>query len=132
GIDGAERPGDDALLPAGPRVVARATLARLAAATEQLWTLLDQTVRAEIAARGAAEVARELGFANELIRIRSRLAPPVRADFVPTRHGFKLVEWNVDPCLGGWAARRLFDGFARAGRARGLDCTDPAAALADA
>lgn len=133
-VEGAERPGEDELLPAGPRVLPRAALGRLAAVTERLWAVFDAEVKRALGAHGAEAVARSLGFGPEEIALitaaPSLVAPPVRADFVRTRAGFRLVEWNVDPCLGGLASRALIACFARAGAMDGLTFTDPAAALA--
>jgi glutamate/tyrosine decarboxylase-like PLP-dependent enzyme len=133
GIDGAEFPGADALLPAGPRVFASHTIERVARTAERLWSAFDAEVRRALESKGAARLARSLGFEPyevELIAATpSILAPPVRADFVPTRQGYRLVEWNVDPCLGGIAGRMLFDCFGQAGATRGLSFRDPAVAL---
>jgi glutamate/tyrosine decarboxylase-like PLP-dependent enzyme len=132
GIDGAPRPGADALVPAGPRVVSRRDLVRLGRTAERLWAAHDAEVRRALE-RGAEPLARSLGFTPEqsalVAATPSWLAPPVRADFVPTKDGYRLVEWNVDPCLGGLAGKRLFECFARAGVAHGLDFRDPAEAL---
>jgi glutamate/tyrosine decarboxylase-like PLP-dependent enzyme len=131
-IDGAERPGADPVQPLGPRIVSRSALARLGALAERLWSVHDASVRAALAG-GAGVLARELGFSEseaELIaRAPSLAPPPVRADFVRTRRGFQLLEWNVDPCLGGLAGRRVMDAYERAGRTAGLDHRDPADAL---
>ena len=132
-IDGAEAPGADALLPAGPRVFSPNTIARVARIAEQLWSVFDAEVRRAIASQGAAALARSLGFspyeAKLIAATPSILAPPVRADFVPTRRGHRLVEWNVDPCLGGLAGNLVFDCFGRVGANRGLSFLDPAASL---
>jgi glutamate/tyrosine decarboxylase-like PLP-dependent enzyme len=133
GIDGAEAPGADAFLPAGPRVFSTRTIERVARTAERLWSAFDAEVRHAIEAKGAAELARSLGFEPHEVDLiaatPSILAPPVRADFVPTRQGYRLVEWNVDPCLGGLAGRVLFDCFGQAGATRGLSYSDPALAL---
>jgi glutamate/tyrosine decarboxylase-like PLP-dependent enzyme len=133
GIDGAEAPGADAFLPATPRVFSSQTIARVARTAERLWSAFDVEVRRALESKGAAALARSLGFEPcevELIAAtQSILAPPVRADFVPTRQGYRLVEWNVDPCLGGLAGRMLFDCFEQAGATRGLSYRDPAVAL---
>ena len=133
GIDGAEAPGADAFLPAGPRIFSSQTIERVARTAERLWSAFDAEVRRALDSKGAAALARSLGFEpNEVELIAatpSILAPPVRADFVPTRQGYRLVEWNVDPCLGGIAGRTIFDCFERAGATRGLSYRDPAAAL---
>ena len=133
GIDGAEAPGADAFLPAGPRVFSTRTIERVARTAERLWSAFDAEVRHAIEAKGAAELARSLGFEPHEVDLiaatPSILAPPVRADFVPTRQGYRLVEWNVDPCLGGLAGRVIFDCFGRAGATRGLSYCDPAVAL---
>jgi len=133
GIDGAEAPGADAFLPAGPRVFSSHTIERVARTAERLWSAFDAEVRRALESEGAAALARSLGFVPyevELIAATpSILAPPVRADFVPTRQGYRLVEWNVDPCLGGLAGRMIFNCFERAGATRGLLFRDPAVAL---
>jgi len=133
GIDGAECPGADAFLPSGPRVFPSHILERVAGTAERLWPVFDREVRQAIESKGAASLARSLGFKPYEVEIiaatPSILAPPVRADFVPTRHGYRLVEWNVDPCLGGLAGRTLFDCFGQAGVTHGLSFRDPAAAL---
>ena len=133
GIDGAEAPGADAVLPAGPRVFSSRTIERVARTAERLWSAFDAGVRRALGSKGAASLARSLGFKPcevELIAATpSILAPPVRADFVPTRQGYRLVEWNVDPCLGGLAGRMLFDCFGQAGATHGLSFRDPAGAL---
>jgi glutamate/tyrosine decarboxylase-like PLP-dependent enzyme len=133
GIDGAEAPGADAFLPAGPRVFSTRTIERVARTAERLWSAFDAEVRHALEAKGAAELARSLGFEPHEVDLiaatPSILAPPVRADFVPTRQGYRLVEWNVDPCLGGLAGRVLFDCFGQAGATRGLSFRDPAVAL---
>jgi glutamate/tyrosine decarboxylase-like PLP-dependent enzyme len=133
GIDGAETPGADAFLPAGPRVFSSRTIERVARTAERLWSAFDAEVRRALEAKGAAELARSLGFEPHEVDLiaatPSILAPPVRADFVPTRQGYRLVEWNVDPCLGGLAGRVLFDCFGQAGASRGLSFRDPAVAL---
>jgi glutamate/tyrosine decarboxylase-like PLP-dependent enzyme len=133
GIDGAEAPGADAFLPAAPRVFPAHTIELVARTAERLWSVFDAEVRRALASKGAAPLARSLGFEPyevELIAATpSILRPPVRADFVPTRQGYRLVEWNVDPCLGGLAGRMIFDCFGRAGATRGLSYRDPAAAL---
>jgi len=133
GIDGAEAPGADAFLPAGPRVFSTRTIERVARTAERLWSTFDAEVRHALEAKGAAELARSLGFEPHEVDLiaatPSILAPPVRADFVPTRQGYRLVEWNVDPCLGGLAGRVLFDCFGQAGATRGLSFRDPAVAL---
>jgi glutamate/tyrosine decarboxylase-like PLP-dependent enzyme len=133
GIDGAEAPGADAFLPAGPRVFPSRTIERVAHTAECLWSAFDAEVRRALESEGAAALARSLGFEPHEIDLiaatPSILAPPVRADFVPTRQGYRLVEWNVDPCLGGLAGRMLFDCFGLAGATRGLSYCDPAAAL---
>jgi L-2,4-diaminobutyrate decarboxylase len=46
-----------------------------------------------------------------------------------TPAGPRLVEWNVDPCLGGLASSAVFDCFRRAGRAGGLASLDPMRAI---
>jgi len=134
-IDGAEAPGEDELLPAGPRQIDRAELWQLATVAERLWARFDEAVRRELgsgAARRAA-LARELGFDEQSIRLiadtPSLLPAPVRADFVPTAEGPRLVEWNVDPCLGGIAGRRVLECFERAGSAADTVFHDPAAAI---
>jgi glutamate/tyrosine decarboxylase-like PLP-dependent enzyme len=136
GIDGAESPGGDTLLPAAPRVFPSRTIERVARTAEGLWAEFDREVRRALESKGAAALARSLGFGSyevELIAATpSILAPPVRADFVPTRQGYRLVEWNVDPCLGGLAGRMLFDCFGRAGATHGLSFRDPAIALVPA
>jgi glutamate/tyrosine decarboxylase-like PLP-dependent enzyme len=133
GIDGAEAPGADAFLPAGPRVFSTRTIERVARTAERLWSAFDAEVLRALEAKGAAELARSLGFEPHEVDLiaatPSILAPPVRADFVPTRQGYRLVEWNVDPCLGGLAGRLLFDCFGQAGATRGLSFRDPAAEL---
>ena len=133
GIDGAEAPGADAFLPARPRVFSSRTIERVARTAEHLWAAFDAEVRRGLKSKGAAQLARSLGFEPyevELIAATpSILAPPVRADFVPTRQGYRLVEWNVDPCLGGLAGRMIFDCFEQAGATRGLSFRDPAVAL---
>jgi L-2,4-diaminobutyrate decarboxylase len=133
GIDGAEAPGADAFLPAAPRVFSTRTIVDVARTAERLWSAFDAEVRRTIESKGAAGLARSLGFEPwevELIAATpSILAPPVRADFVPTRQGYRLVEWNVDPCLGGLAGRVLFDCFEQAGVTCGMSYRDPAAAL---
>ena len=133
GIDGAEAPGADAFLPAGPRVFSSRTIERVARTAERLWAAFDAEVRRAVKSKGAAQLARSLGFEPHEVELiaatPSILAPPVRADFVPTRQGYRLVEWNVDPCLGGLAGRVLFDCFGQAGATRGLSFRDPAAAL---
>ena len=133
GIDGAEFPGEDTLLPAGPRVFPSGTIERLARTAERLWSAFDAEVRQAIESRGTAALARSLGFepleVELIVATPSILPPPVRADFVPARQGHRLVEWNVDPCLGGIAGRMIFDCFTRAGVTRGLSFRDPAAAL---
>jgi glutamate/tyrosine decarboxylase-like PLP-dependent enzyme len=133
GIDGAEVPGEDVLLPVGPRVFKSSTLARVARTAERLWPLFDAVVRRELTSQGASGLARSLGFERHEIDLiastPSILSPPVRADFVPTRVGYRLVEWNVDPCLGGLAGQVVFDSFAKAGAARGLFYRDPSSAL---
>jgi glutamate/tyrosine decarboxylase-like PLP-dependent enzyme len=133
GIDGAEAPGADAFLPAGPRVFSSRAIERVARIAEHLWSVFDEEVRRALNSKGAAELARLLGFEPHEVDLiaatPSILAPPVRADFVPTRQGYRLVEWNVDPCLGGLAGRVLFDCFGRAGVTRGLSFRDPAVAL---
>ena len=133
GIDGAEAPGADAFLPAGPRVFSTPTIERVARTAERLWSAFDAAVRCALESKGAAALARSLGFEPDQVELiaatPSILAPPVRADFVPTRQGYRLVEWNVDPCLGGLAGRVLFDCFGQAGAARGLSFRDPAVAL---
>jgi glutamate/tyrosine decarboxylase-like PLP-dependent enzyme len=133
GIDGAEAPGADALLPAAPRVFSSHTIERVARTAERLWSAFNAEVRRALESEGVASLARSLGFAPyevELIAATpSILAPPVRADFVPTRQGYRLVEWNVDPCLGGLAGRMLFDCFGQAGAIRSLSFRDPAVAL---
>lgn len=133
GIDGAEVPGEDDFLPATPRVFSSSTIERVASTAEGLWAVLDAEVRRALDSEGTAALARSLGFDTDEIDLinatPSILAPPVRADFVPTRQGYRLVEWNVDPCLGGLAGRIIFDCFARAGAASGLSFRDPGAAL---
>jgi glutamate/tyrosine decarboxylase-like PLP-dependent enzyme len=133
GIDGAEAPGADAFLPAAPRVFSSRTIERVACTAECLWSAFDAEVRRALESEGAAALAHSLGFEPyevELIAATpSILAPPVRADFVPTRQGYRLVEWNVDPCLGGLAGRMLFDCFGQAGATSGLSYRDPAVAL---
>jgi glutamate/tyrosine decarboxylase-like PLP-dependent enzyme len=133
GIDGAEAPGADAFLPAGPRVFSTRTIERVARTAEGLWAAFDAEVRRALESKGAAALARSLGFEPHEVDLiaatPSILAPPVRADFVPTRQGYRLVEWNVDPCLGGLAGRVLFDCFEQAGATRGLSFRDPTAAL---
>jgi len=133
GIDGAEAPGADAFLPAGPRVFSTRTIEQVGRTAERLWSVFDAEVRLALKAKGAAELARSLGFepyeVDLIAATPSILTPPVRADFVPTRQGYRLVEWNVDPCLGGLAGRVLFDCFGQAGAARGLSFRDPAVAL---
>jgi glutamate/tyrosine decarboxylase-like PLP-dependent enzyme len=133
GIDGAEAPGADTFLPAGPRVFSSRAIERVARIAERLWSVFDEEVRRALNSMGATELARSLGFEPhevDLIAVTpSILAPPVRADFVPTRQGYRLVEWNVDPCLGGLAGRVLFDCFGQAGATRDLSFRDPAAAL---
>lgn len=133
GIDGAEAPGADTLLPATPRVFSSSTIKRVARTAERLWSAFDAEVRQALKSKGAAALARSLGFEPyevELIAATpSILSPPVRADFVPTRQGYRLIEWNVDPCLGGLAGRTIFDCFGQAGATRGLSFRDPAAAL---
>jgi glutamate/tyrosine decarboxylase-like PLP-dependent enzyme len=133
GIDGAEAPGADAFLPAAPRVFSSHTIERLAHTSERLWSAFDAEVRRALESKGAAALARSLGFDPfevELIAATpSILSPPVRADFVPTRQGYRLVEWNADPCLGGLAGRIIFDCFGRVGATRGLSFRDPAVAL---
>ena len=133
-VEGAERPGEDELLPVSPRVLPRAALRRLAVVTERLWAAFDAEVKRAVGAHGVEAVARSLGFGPDQLALitaaPSLVAPPVRADFVRTRSGFRLVEWNVDPCLGGLASRELVACFARAGVMEGLAFTDPAAALA--
>ena len=134
GIDGAEFPGEDTLLPAGPRVFPSGTIERLARTAERTrGRRFDAEVRQAIESRGTAALARSLGFepleVELIVATPSILPPPVRADFVPARQGHRLVEWNVDPCLGGIAGRMIFDCFTRAGVTRGLSFRDPAAAL---
>jgi glutamate/tyrosine decarboxylase-like PLP-dependent enzyme len=133
GIDGAEAPGADTILPAGPRVFSSHAIERVARTAERLWSAFDAEVRRALESKGAAALARSLGFepyeVEFIAATPSILAPPVRADFVPTRQGYRLVEWNVDPCLGGLAGRVLFDCFWRAGATRGLSYRDPAVAL---
>jgi glutamate/tyrosine decarboxylase-like PLP-dependent enzyme len=133
GIDGAEAPGADALLPLRPRVLSSRTLEQVASLAEKLWPIFDTEVRRAIASSGAAKLARSLGFpsyeAKLIASTPSILPPPVRADFVPTQKGYRLVEWNVDPCLGGLAGRTVFDCFARAGATQDLFFRDPAKAL---
>lgn len=133
GIDGAEAPSADAILPVAPRVFSSRTIERVARTAERLWSALDAEVRCALQSKGAARLARSLGFEPyevELIAATpSILAPPVRADFVPTTQGYRLVEWNVDPCLGGLAGRTLFDCFTQAGATHGLSFRDPAVAL---
>ncbi|HXN31235.1 MAG TPA: pyridoxal-dependent decarboxylase, partial [Polyangiaceae bacterium] len=119
--------------PAGPRVFSSHTIERVARTAERLWAAFDTEVRRALESQGAALLARSLAFEPyevELIAATpSILAPPVRADFVPTRQGYRLVEWNVDPCLGGLGGRTLFDCFRQAGATRGLSYRDPAVAL---
>jgi glutamate/tyrosine decarboxylase-like PLP-dependent enzyme len=133
GIDGAEAPGADAFLPAGPRVFSTRTIERVARTAERLWSAFDTQVRRALESKGAAALASSLGFEPDQVELiaatPSILAPPVRADFVPTRQGYRLVEWNVDPCLGGLAGRVLFDCFGQAGATRGMSFRDPAVAL---
>jgi glutamate/tyrosine decarboxylase-like PLP-dependent enzyme len=133
GIDGAEAPGADAFLPAEPRVFSSRTIERVARTAERLWSMFDTEVRCALESKGAAALARSLGFDPSEVELiaatPSLLSPPVRADFVPTRQGYRLVEWNVDPCLGGLAGRTIFDCFAQAGATRGLWFRDPAVAL---
>jgi glutamate/tyrosine decarboxylase-like PLP-dependent enzyme len=133
GIDGAEAPGADAFLPAGPRVFSPRTIERVAHTAERLWAAFDTEVRRALKSKGTAQLARSLGFEPHEVELiaatPSILAPPVRADFVPTRQGYRLVEWNVDPCLGGLAGRMIFDCFGQAGATRGLSYRDPAVAL---
>jgi len=133
GIDGAEAPGADAFLPAGPRVVSSRTIERVARTAERLWSVFDAEVRRALESKGAAALARSLGFepyeVDLIAATPSILAPPVRADFVPTRQGYRLVEWNVDPCLGGLAGRMLFECFGRQARPAALSFRDPAVAL---
>jgi glutamate/tyrosine decarboxylase-like PLP-dependent enzyme len=133
GIDGAIAPGDDALLPAAPRVIAREVLWQLAAVTEQLWEHFDRAVRGAIEQHGRLTLARQLGFpepsAELIAAFASSVPAPVRADFVPSPEGYRLVEWNVDPCLGGLAGQRLFECFLRAGSAADTVFLDPAALL---
>jgi len=133
GIDGAEAPGADEFLPAGPRVFSSHTIERVADTAERLWAVFDTEVRRALASQGTEALARALGFEPDEIELiastPSILAPPVRADFVPTRQGYRLVEWNVDPCLGGLAGRTIFDCFGQAGATRGLSYRDPAIAL---
>jgi glutamate/tyrosine decarboxylase-like PLP-dependent enzyme len=142
-LDGAEAPGRDRLLPAGPRLLARAELWHLAGLAERLWARFDAAVQEALAGAVAeaddggrarrAALAHALGFdereAALIAATPSRVAAPVRADFVPTAGGHRLVEWNVDPCLGGLAGRRVFDCFARAGRADDSVFHDPATAV---
>jgi glutamate/tyrosine decarboxylase-like PLP-dependent enzyme len=133
GIDGAEAPAADALLPAGPRVFSSHAIERVGRTAERLWAAFDAEVRRALESKGAAALARSLGFepceVDLIAATPSILAPPVRADFVPTRQGYRLVEWNVDPCLGGLAGQVLFDCFGQAGATCGLSFRDPAAAL---
>jgi len=133
GIDGAEAPGADAILPVGPRAFSLRTIERVASTAERLWSVFDAVVRRAVESQGAAALARSLGFepyeVDLIAATPSILPPPVRADFVPTRQGYRLVEWNVDPCLGGIAGRILFDCFGQAGATGGLWYRDPAAAL---
>jgi glutamate/tyrosine decarboxylase-like PLP-dependent enzyme len=133
GIDGAEAPAADAMLPAGPRVFSSQTIQHVARTAERLWSAFDAEVRRALESKGAAALALALGFRPYEIGLiaatPSILAPPIRADFVPTRQGYRLVEWNVDPCLGGLAGRMLFDCFGQAGATRELSFRDPAAAL---
>jgi glutamate/tyrosine decarboxylase-like PLP-dependent enzyme len=133
GIDGAEAPGADTFLPAGPRVFPARTIERLARTAERLWSAFDMEVRRVLDSKGAEALARSLGFEPDEVALiaatPSILPPPVRADFVPTRDGYRLVEWNVDPCLGGLAGKIIFECFNRARAAEGLSFRDPAAAL---